>query len=290
VGYAKLFSSIVYSTIWQEEPHTKICWITMLAMADQSGHVMASIPGLAKSAGISLDQCLNALEVLSGPDPYSRTKDHEGRRIITIDGGWALLNYLKYRAIKSEEETREKNRVKVATWRAKQKVTVTNSGNCIPNVTGGNDKAEADTELQKEIPPIAPPGGATKERRHRKTKAEKVAALSLEFSDEVATLTNDVLDACPSVQPEGGLIRTDPGLLGSRLEGILAQGTGKQITPEILLCAWRLYLESHPKFVKAPQYFFGKQDDQKPDGANWHPWARVAYRKLHPPVLEGAAV
>jgi hypothetical protein len=32
------------------------------------------------------------------PDADSRTKDNEGRRIETIEGGWLILNYQKYRA------------------------------------------------------------------------------------------------------------------------------------------------------------------------------------------------
>lgn len=92
-GFTKLFADIVHSTVWREDVHTKIVWITMLAMSDRHGQVMSSLPGLADSAKVTLNQCIHALSILSAPDQYSRTKEYEGRRISDIDGGWLLLNY-----------------------------------------------------------------------------------------------------------------------------------------------------------------------------------------------------
>lgn len=120
-GYTKLFNSILDSTIWQESSETRLLWITMLAMSDKSGEVLASIPGLAKRAGITIQECETGLSVLLSPDPYSRTPEHEGRRIAIIDGGWRLLNHGKYRALLSADERREYNRMKQAEHRAKTK-------------------------------------------------------------------------------------------------------------------------------------------------------------------------
>jgi hypothetical protein len=115
--FTKLFNSILDSTIWQEPLQTKVVWITMLAMVDRGGEVHASIPGLAKRAGVTLQECESALECLHSPDKYSRTQEHEGRRVVEIDGGWALLNHSKYRALLSAEERREYNRLKQAQYR-----------------------------------------------------------------------------------------------------------------------------------------------------------------------------
>lgn len=105
--YTKLFSSITASTIVSEPLATRWLWVTMLAMADSSGDVHGSIPGLARIANISLEDCEAALARFLGPDPYSRTKDNEGRRVEEIDGGWKLLNHAKYRKIRSAEERRD---------------------------------------------------------------------------------------------------------------------------------------------------------------------------------------
>jgi hypothetical protein len=48
------------------------------------------------------------------PDPDSRTKTDKGRRIEEIDGGWRLINYVKYRELQDDEERREYFRVKKA--------------------------------------------------------------------------------------------------------------------------------------------------------------------------------
>jgi len=96
-GYTKLFSSIITSTIWQEDNQTRILWITMLALSDPDGRVEGSIPGLARMAGISITECQSALDKLKAPDPYSRTKENEGRRVQDIDGGWIIINRVKYR-------------------------------------------------------------------------------------------------------------------------------------------------------------------------------------------------
>lgn len=117
--YTKLFQSILDSTVWQECPATKVVWVTMLAMSDRDGNVWASVPGLAKRSGVELAECEEALRKFLSPDPYSRTKEHEGRRIMEVDGGWRLLNHSKYREMMNAEERREYQRVKQAEYRAK---------------------------------------------------------------------------------------------------------------------------------------------------------------------------
>jgi hypothetical protein len=83
----------------------------MLSMADQLGRIHAAIPGLAHRARVSLKATEEALELFLQPDPYSRSKEHDGRRIEVIDGGWRLLNYSIYREQKDEDARREKNRI-----------------------------------------------------------------------------------------------------------------------------------------------------------------------------------
>ena len=120
-GYTKLFNSILMSTIWREDDKTRIVWITLLAMADKNGIAETSIPSLADAARVSFDDCLASLDKLKSPDKYSRTKEHDGRRIQECDGGFLLLNHGKYRAKMSADERREYNRIKQAEWRGSVK-------------------------------------------------------------------------------------------------------------------------------------------------------------------------
>lgn len=156
VGFSKLFADIIHSTVWREPMHVKVVWITMLAMSDRHGQVLASIPGLADSAKVSMDECLEALQVFLSPDEYSRTKDYEGRRIAEIDGGWLLLNYEKFRERRDDEEQRIQTRERVRRFREKAKAV---SNVVTENVTEtqSNDiqKQNTDTE-QKKNSAIAP--------------------------------------------------------------------------------------------------------------------------------------
>ena len=106
-GFTKLFSSILTSTVWQEDDPTRLLWITMLAAADARGIVEASIPGLAALARIRLPECETSLNKLSQPDPYSRTQEHEGRRIDKVTGGWKILNYAYYRNLGRSQDRNE---------------------------------------------------------------------------------------------------------------------------------------------------------------------------------------
>lgn len=102
--YGKLFSSITESTVWGEPYATRLLWVAMIAKADKDGCIYAAVPGLARLANITLEECQAALQAFLSPDPFSRTPDNDGRRIETIDGGWRLLNWAKYRAIRGTEE------------------------------------------------------------------------------------------------------------------------------------------------------------------------------------------
>ena len=148
-NYTKLFNSIVTSTIWTEDDKTRIVWITMLALADQNGEVHASIPGLARLAGVPLSDVESAISKFLGPDQYSRTPANDGRRIAAIDGGWELLNHAKYRRMASLADQKDANAKRQKRHRDRN-ATVTHSNG---SVTGSNatvtvktDKAEAEAE------------------------------------------------------------------------------------------------------------------------------------------------
>lgn len=123
-GFIKLFGSILDSTVWKESKETRLVWITMLAMADRDGVINASVPGLAYRAGVTIDECLAAIEVFKSNDPWSRTKDHDGKRIVDVDGGWQLLNYFKYREMMSYENQREKGNERQRRYRERKKLSL----------------------------------------------------------------------------------------------------------------------------------------------------------------------
>ena len=121
MGYTKLFNDIILSTVWREKDTTRLVWITMLALRNKHHVVEASIPGLADSARVSMEDCQEALRILSSPDEWSRSKECEGRRIREVDGGWFIINGEKFRRKMSEEERREKNAIYQQNFRARKK-------------------------------------------------------------------------------------------------------------------------------------------------------------------------
>lgn len=128
--FTKLFSSLTESSVWCQDDHTRLVWIAMLAMADKHGRVWASVPGLANRARVPVEAVERALGIFLAPDPHSRTKAFEGRRIEAIDGGWRLLNHAKYRALRDEEDRRAKDAERQRRYRANRHgegVTVTPS-------------------------------------------------------------------------------------------------------------------------------------------------------------------
>lgn len=153
-GYTKLFGSIVASTVWDEDDQTRIVWITLLALSDRDGYVAASIPGLARLARVSLEDCKRALGKLRHPDEYSRSTEHEGRRIEAVPGGWFILNRGKYRDLTSDEEKAERHRLANRRYYEKNKGKETatldrDSDHRSPNRIG-SDEISAETETEKE--------------------------------------------------------------------------------------------------------------------------------------------
>ena len=118
-GFALLWAKILDSSIWMESKETRLVWITMLAMKDSEGVVMASPKALAWRARVSDGECEEALRVLSGPDRDRPGQEHEGRRIEVVEGGWRIINADKYRF--STEAKREFWRKQKAEQRQKGK-------------------------------------------------------------------------------------------------------------------------------------------------------------------------
>lgn len=96
-NYAPLWNTILTSSIWEESKDVRLLWLTFLAAKDAEGRVYATVPGLARLSNLSKDEVRIALAVLEAPDPDSRSKEFEGRRIKAFDGGWEVLNHGKYR-------------------------------------------------------------------------------------------------------------------------------------------------------------------------------------------------
>lgn len=122
--YAKLFTSIYQGTL-RGNSHGLLVFTNLLAHCDKDGVVDMHPRAIAEEVGLSVDQVRAALDVLESPDDESRSPEEQGRRIVRLDEhrawGWRVVNYLKYRAIRNEDDRREQNRVSQERWRQKNK-------------------------------------------------------------------------------------------------------------------------------------------------------------------------
>ena len=97
MAFVKLDCGILRSTIWDLDAETCKVFITLLAMARPSGLVDCCSPGVAHEARLSIERTEECLAILESPDPRSRTKSDNGRRIERTEEGYLVLNYPKYR-------------------------------------------------------------------------------------------------------------------------------------------------------------------------------------------------
>lgn len=155
MGYSKLDGGIIHSTLWSEPHDVRVTWITLLAVTDATGYVRMAIPALAKLVGISIERTEEILDILHSPDKYSRTKEHDGRRLETVDGGWVILNYLKYReGLKNPDpnlyERQKRYRQKQAQKLKVLEAQVGNKPCVVPTVVLRSDNPQAEAEAEAE--------------------------------------------------------------------------------------------------------------------------------------------
>lgn len=120
--YVKLFSSIFDSSVWVLPTDARIVWITLLGMADRDGFVFASPFMISRRANISLPSVEMALALFLAPDPNSQSKEHDGRRLTQTPDGYYVLNYRKYRELRSAEERRMQQNEWMAARRRAEKI------------------------------------------------------------------------------------------------------------------------------------------------------------------------
>lgn len=119
--YGKAFESIYEGSMVGAGINVFAVWNFIIAKA-RSGTIEINPKLLAFTLGGSEGEVDAALVFLCQPDPLSRSKVEDGRRLAK-EGQfqYRLVNWEKYQAIKNEAERREYNRVKQAEYRANPK-------------------------------------------------------------------------------------------------------------------------------------------------------------------------
>lgn len=144
-----------------EQPiEVRYTFIMLLAIADPTGRVVGTDVAIARRLNMPLDSFVNSVKQLGEPDPDSNSKEEEGRRVIPSDSerGYQLVNYIKYRNLKDEEEKREymreymRKRREDEALRKTCKTVLTD----VKNVTQAEAEAEAEEDKNTSTPQTPP--------------------------------------------------------------------------------------------------------------------------------------
>lgn len=121
----RIFGALILSSsLWEEAPEVRLLFLWFLAQADEDGYVPHhSIGTLARLANIEMPTVPGAIHVLESPDPNSRSADHDGRRLLPVDGGgWFVVNAKAYREIKTVKQVRDAERMREMRAQAMDKI------------------------------------------------------------------------------------------------------------------------------------------------------------------------
>lgn len=119
--FGKLFASTFTGSMMASGAPVYAVWAYVIANTVKS-RVELNPRLLSAVIGEPVDVMIRAIEYLCAPDPNSRSKEADGRRLIK-EGEFQYLvpNHEHYRAIRDEDGRREYNRSKKAEQRARDK-------------------------------------------------------------------------------------------------------------------------------------------------------------------------
>lgn len=150
MAFVKIDTGILDSTLWIDRDLREV-FITALLMAlpyefdhplkqlkidclEETGYtipagwygfVRAAGLGIINRAGVEQTSGLEALHRLGAPEPESRSQAFDGRRMIRVDGGFIVLNYMEHRDRDHTAKDRSRRyRERQKTMHQKRKITV----------------------------------------------------------------------------------------------------------------------------------------------------------------------
>jgi hypothetical protein len=107
--FAKVFGQIYDSSI-AEDYNCRRMFMDLLVLADATGAVDMTHEAIARRTNVPLDEVCKYVTQLCQPDPKSRSKLEEGKRLIPLDKnrdwGWQIVNHAHYRNLRDEESRR----------------------------------------------------------------------------------------------------------------------------------------------------------------------------------------
>jgi hypothetical protein len=207
--FVKLDTGILDSTLWVDRDCREV-FLTALLMAQPHelkepapqlrvraieptgfvvppgwyGHVGSASVGILRNALVPHEQGMAALERLGDPDEESRSADFQGRRLVRVDGGFLVLNYMKYRERDYTSAERQRR------YRERKKEEATTESHAVTsqsNAVTSRRVTQADAEADKKQKTC---GSATPTTRKPKSKP---GAVTVELMVEIMDAFNAAL-------------------------------------------------------------------------------------------------
>lgn len=152
--YGKHFASTYTGSMYGAGVTVFAVWGYVIANTKE-GQIELNPKMLAATLGASEQSIREAIDYLSLPDPNSRSKKENGKRLIR-EGEFAyrVPTYFDYRSLKDEDQRREYLRVKKAESRARQKSTCVKPDSQILS-TQEEEEVEVEVEVNTKSKPKA---------------------------------------------------------------------------------------------------------------------------------------
>lgn len=128
-NYTPVFKTVFDGTLCGKWPTLPV-WLTLLPLADWRGHIDMTPEAIAVRTGWPIDLLLHGIKELCLPDPRSRSKNDDGRRLALIsserDWGWKVVNIQTYRnkASGTDQVVDGRNAEKVRRYKKRHRETL----------------------------------------------------------------------------------------------------------------------------------------------------------------------
>jgi hypothetical protein len=155
-AFGKIFETMYSGSMVGAGEHVFALWPYCIAHVRPPGVVEINPKLVAAIIGTTPENVQSALDFLCAPDPDSRSKVEDGRRLVR-EGQflYRMVNFFEYRAKLSAEVKRENDRNRIADKRA----TSRNLSQPVVNV------AQAEAEAEAEAEAYSPPSPACEKKR-----------------------------------------------------------------------------------------------------------------------------
>ena len=149
-GYTPVFSSVFDGTLHGKWPQTGV-WLALLAMADRHGCIDRTPQAIASDIGIQVGELIVCIDEFMQPDPMSRTRDCDGRRLVLIDPdrpwGWRLVNHARYR---EKARLQAKDSERTTSGADAQRKRESRMSPDVPRSPPGSPSPDSDSDSDKE--------------------------------------------------------------------------------------------------------------------------------------------